>query len=160
MRWKLLLGALLLAVASVSCSKRGGGSDEAAPDPVVPDGWELVSWVGNAEIAGRIYLQLADGRFTLYQQVGSLTTAGYKVYDGTYAFTTDPEQGTLLSGTYSDGEPWRWTYRVETMTETELLLFALGEEVESLYRRTVIPDHVKEPSVEIASRSAGLEPFL
>lgn len=162
MRLNFLLGVcavVMLAVAGVSCSKKGndGGDGGVA---IQPNGWMLISWNEDTTLFGRVYLELGTDRFTLYQQIGNLTSAGYVSYTGTCRMTADSENGTILSGTYSDGEPWAHSYRVESMTDTELRLVSLDEQIESVYERVVIPDYVKEAPVTLPSRSESVLPLL
>lgn len=160
MRWNFLCTALLMfALVSSSCSKKGedDGGTVAVPNP---DGWELVSWNGDREIAGRVYLELQAESFTLYQQIGNLGSAGYTTYRGSCTFTSDAELGTVLSGVYSDGTPWAQRYRVETMTDTALRLVSIDEQIVSEYERVVIPDYVKESPVTMPSRAVVPAPLL
>lgn len=159
MRWKLFYTALLtLVLLGTSCSKR---SDDGGSTVILnPDGWELVSWNGDRTIAGRVYLELQTTSFTLYQQIGNLESVGYTTYRGSCTFTTDAGLGTVLSGVYSDGTPWARSYRVETMTDTELRLVSIDEQIVSEYERVVIPDYVKEAPVTMPSRAVGSGPLL
>ena len=160
MRWNLALCVVVMwVVGSVSCSKRSG-EDTGGSEPV-DQGWELISWDGGTAIAGHVFLQLADNRFTLYQSIGDLSTAGYLSYTGTYTLTESSEQGTLLRGVYADGNPWKRVYVVEAWTSSELRLRSLDEQIVSVYAWSVIPDYVKLDPVTIRSRGPGLEePFL
>lgn len=155
MRWRFVIGTLLTGfLFAAGCSKSSGGSGDE-PAPAVPDGWELTEWHGDKAIAGLVYLQFADGRFTLYQRIGDLSTAGYTVYTGSYTLTEDSAQGRLLSGAYSDGEPWLDSYVVEAWTGSELRLRAISDEIVSVYTKVVIPNYVKEAPVSTASLSAA-----
>ena len=150
------LAVVLFAVALASCSKKS--SDEGFRQPAA-DGWELVSWNGNTDLAGYIYLQFDAGRFTLYQHVGTLVS-GYTQYTGTYTLAEDPAYGTLLSGSYSDGTPWARSYVVESWTEKELRMRSLDEAIVSVYGSVVIPARVKEEPIAFPSRGVAEEPFL
>lgn len=151
----------MVAFVSGSCSKKGGADEGSGPSVVPnPDGWELVSWNGDREIAGRVYLELEAARFTLYQQIGDLSSAGFTAYTGSCTFTSDARLGTVLSGVYSDGTPWARSYRVETMTDSELQLVSLDEQIVSRYERVVIPDYVKEAPVTLPSRSETARPLF
>lgn len=101
MKWNLaLLSVMLLSLVNVSCSKKSG--DEGGVTPSMYDGWMLTSWNGDESIAGRVYLSFSDDRFTLYQQIGDLSTSGFTKYTGTCTFAGN---GKLLTGVYSDGTP-------------------------------------------------------
>ncbi len=161
MRLNFLLGVcavVMLAVAGGSCSKKGSDGDGGVA--IQPNGWKLISWNDHTALSGHVYLELEAERFTLYQQIGNLTSAGYVSYTGSCRFTADSENGTILSGVYSDGEPWARSYRVESMTDTELRLVSLDEQIESIYERVVIPDYVKEAPVSLPSRSGTVLPLL
>lgn len=157
MKWNLALWAvMLLSLVNVSCSKKGNDEGGAALSSY--DGWMLASWGGDETIAGRIYLSFSGDGFTLYQQIGDLSTAGFTRYTGTCVFA---ENGKLLSGTYSDGTPWRTEYVVLAHTDTELRLLSVQENIESVYVPVQIPDSVKDAPLALASRSGGsVEPFL
>ncbi len=157
MKWNLaLLSVMLLSLVNVSCSKKSG--DEGGVTPSMYDGWMLTSWNGDESIAGRVYLSFSDDRFTLYQQIGDLSTSGFTKYTGTCTFAGN---GKLLTGVYSDGTPWRTEYVVETHTDTELRLLSVQENIESVFRAVQIPGHVKIEPLAGSSRSGvSAVPFL
>lgn len=157
MKWNLaLLSVMLLSLVNVSCSKKSG--DEGGVTPSMYDGWMLTSWNGDESIAGRVYLSFSDDRFTLYQQIGDLSTSGFTKYTGTCTFAGN---GKLLTGVYSGGTPWRTEYVVETHTDTELRLLSVQENIESVFRAVQIPGHVKIEPLAGSSRSGvSAVPFL
>lgn len=153
---------MLFAVLHVGCSKKGGETGKEGEETPISDGWELTSWGESSALAGRIYLQFEGDRFTLYQQIGDLATAGYKQYTGTYTVTVD-SRGEVLSGRYSDGTPWLRSYLVELRTDAELRLRSLDEEIVSVYASVVIPVYVKMAPAPIPASSRGKipgQPFL
>lgn len=164
MKSKLRLFALMLlgVLLSVSCSKKEeGGSDGDGGDggsgetPAATYGWKLTSWNGGTAIDGYVYLQFAeDGTFTLYQQIGESTKAGYEKLTGTYVIENDPESNRIISGRYSDDTPWTDTYIIESWTDAEIRWRAVSDADVSIYTWSEIPDYVMAPSVSTTSRSA------
>ncbi len=152
---------------AVSCSKESGGGDAGGDNGSGGDipgtvstshAWELTSWNGNTAISGYIYLQLGDdGTFTLYQEIGDTSTAGYKKFTGTYVIENDPDSNRIISGRYSDDTPWSDTYVIESWTETEIRWRSVSEGLVSIYTWVELPDYVVEPSVSASSRSASVQ---
>lgn len=150
---KFLISALV-ALFAVAC----GGDDGPTPPPVPDDTncWELTSWGGSTALAGKVYLQLDDDKtFALYQNIN---TPGFQKFTGNYAFRTEGEKE-VLTGTYSDGEAWKYSYEVVSRTETNLTLKSVGEGVVSEYKATKLPDWVKDGVTDDGSR-AVTERFL
>lgn len=165
MKSKLTLFALVIlsVLTSVSCSKNSGGGGDEGGDTgsttTVPRGWELTSWNDNTAIAGYVYLQFGDdGTFTLYQEIGETSTAGYEKLTGTYVIEEDPDSNRIISGRYSDDTPWSEdTYIIESWTETEIRWRSVSEGIVSVYTWVELPDYVVEPSVSASSRSASVQ---
>ncbi|HIY67993.1 MAG TPA: META domain-containing protein [Candidatus Alistipes intestinigallinarum] len=165
MKSKLRLFALMFlgVLLSVSCSKKeeggsggdGGNGGDGGEIPTATYGWKLTSWNGGTAIDGYVYLQFADdGTFTLYQQIGESTKAGYERLTGTYVIENDPDSNRIISGRYSDDTPWKDTYIIETWTDAEIRWRAVSDAAVSIYTWSEIPDYVTASSVSTTSRSA------
>ena len=164
MKSKLTLFTLVIlsVLTSASCSKNSGGGGDEGGDTgsttTVLRGWELTSWNDNTAIAGYVYLQFGDdGTFTLYQEIGETSTAGYEKLTGTYVIEEDPDSNRIISGRYSDDTPWSDTYIIESWTETETRWRSVSEGIVSVYTWVELPDYVVEPSVSASSRSASVQ---
>lgn len=135
---RMLIAACLLLLAA-ACGK------DPEPGPAKADivgEWQLTGAATKATVAGQtvnVYVAFtADGKFELYQQLGQ---GWYQYYSGTWALS----DGNILSGQYSDGNPWGSEYAVEQNGNTMTLTTAAGEGRETdTYTKTTIPDSVKE----------------
>lgn len=102
--------------------------------------WVLETWDAAATLAGKVYLSLDEaGAFALYQNINA---QGFVRYKGTFQ-VVDLSGKLTLTGTYSDGVPWAGGYELSVVAD-EMTLTALTDGVISVYRRTTIPDYVKE----------------
>lgn len=145
----------LLAFLFVGLSVTGCSDDDDNTCPAtngIAGEWRMVSWSDSPAEGVNIYLNLTPcSTFELFQKVGTLN---YVKYTGQYT-----AEGTTLSGTYSDGEPWSAAYNY-TLSEdgNTLTLVTVSEPVEkSVYTRTIIPDDVRNA---MTSRSAEVKRAL
>lgn len=151
MRIGLKIFAAVVLLLAAGCGGDGKGPEEEQP---VCDGWMLTRWDGSGELSGTVYLQLKeDYRFNLYQ---SILNYGFRKLTGSYSVSGD---GTVLSGTYAGGTPWKSSYTIEKRTGKELRLRSVPEGVVSVYTAVVVPAYVKNNVTDRDSRAAG-EPFL
>ena len=135
-----------------------GAAETIRERPSAVHAWELTSWNDNTAIAGYVYLQFGDdGTFTLYQEIGETSTAGYEKLTGTYVIEEDPDSNRIISGRYSDDTSWSDTYIIESWTETETRWRSVSEDIVSVYTWVELPDYVVEPSVSASSRSASVQ---
>ncbi|WP_418982176.1 Ig-like domain-containing protein [Alistipes sp.] len=117
--------------------------------------WMLESWKGDGGMAGKVYIELTKtGTFQMYQNVN---TQGFAKFAGTYTVTEMSGQQ-VLEGTYSDGKSWGDSY---TFAATDEALTLTGRKTGyvSVYKRTPIPDYVKD-GVTIQSTHSSPVPFL
>ena len=164
----------LFSVFACASVDDGGGSNapkiEWSEQGSVVGEWNLSSWSGKSDSAPRVYLALyEDGNFDMYQQAFSVL---WYHYEGTYTISED----NLLTGVYSDGEPWSTSYRVffgyeeGTFADTDMpasapihirLVNEKNDKEISIYDTTTIPDEVvEEAGVPEMVRSVVLERFL
>lgn len=135
--WSL---AVVLLLSSVSCgsdkpeSGNGGGNGGAKLENIDND-WKLVS-VNGVEPEFTVYLWLFDGMFSIYQQVYSWD---YVMYEGDYKV-----KGSVLSGVYSDGTPWKCSYTGSVSEDGNTMTLVSKEEnpVTCVYEACVIPEDV------------------
>lgn len=136
-----------------------GCSKETAPavDDGISGEWRLTSWNGTAPGEDfSVYMALSsDGSFTLYQKVYTPT---FERLDGTYS-----ADGTIFSGTYSDGEPLSAVYTYGLSQDgITLTMTATGTENDdiSIYTRTNIPDEVLSAPVSTKAGDGSHRRFL
>ena len=125
--------AMLLGVAG--CEK---------DSPVVKSGlsgeWKLVSWNNTTPQAFDIYMEFfSDGKFNLYQK---LATSTYRHLTGTF-----DSKGDVLTGKYDDGAGFADKY---SMTNPASV---------SVYKRTTIPDEVRNSPQTKASAEETVRPL-
>lgn len=167
----------VIALFSVfACAKITDGGGSSAPkidwseEGSVVGEWYLSSWSGKSDSAPRVYLALYDdGNFDMYQQAFSVL---WYHYEGTYTILED----NILTGVYSDGEPWSSSYKVDfgyeegVLSDTDMpvpapihirLVSEKNENEVSIYDTTTIPDEVvEEAGVPEMVRSVVLDRFL
>lgn len=142
-----MAAACCLAAMFFGCSKSSGDENPAAA-PLVGE-WRLDAWNDELVTDFSIYLKLeASGRFELYQQ---LEHGYYERFDGRYN-----ADGGVLTGVYSDGEPWqRYDYALESNGARLVLTAQGGDRIRSVYVKTSIPSDivVVEPSAALTASS-------
>ncbi len=128
----ILISALLLLAAAVSCTKESSGT-------VVDGEWYSVMTVGT-EIVAEAFIVFDKGHFTIYQKTGSQQR--YFIYEGTYTVTDG-----ILSGRYDDGSPLGADYKV-TVEKKSMTLEALNKSGEvDIYLPAQVPEEVKDNAV-------------
>lgn len=153
--WSL---AMMFILALTSCEKT---PDDNGPAPIpgdlaaIVDEWSLSTW-SNAEVVFNVYLDLnEDGTFSMYQQIYSLD---YVLFEGTYKLSGD-----IMTGVYSDGQPWACGYKVDVTVHpdnTKSMVFWSQEDhsISSVYTNTTIPEDIKAEAAQ--TRSEELVRFL
>ena len=99
--------------------------------------WALESWNGEEVNDFVIYIKLRDdSRFELYQQ---LSTSYYEYFDGIYDAANN-----MLTGVYSDGEPWNdsYGYKLDASGNRLTLTSQQASQSEYVYVRTQIPSDI------------------
>ena len=89
-------------------------------------------------VSVHVYIAFDNGAFTLYQKIGE---GRYVKFSGTYSL-----EGDLLSGQYSTGSAWGAQYRV-SLTEDTLSLTVDGGSETDVYKKSPIPDEVKNSAI-------------
>lgn len=137
-RFYTMAALLLLSLSFLSANCH----HDPQEDPLVIDGqWQITQFstktvnIGDQPVD--IYINfISGGSFEMYQMLG---TGRYRKFTGTWNLTDK-----LLSGSYSDGQPWASTYEVsmdEARTLLTLTSTATPQEV-STYRKQTIPQDV------------------
>ena len=140
----IILSIALLAGA-VSCSK-----DNPEVKAGLAGEWKLVSWNGSTPDAYTIYLELlSDGSFNLYEKY---QTSSYERRIGTF-----DSAGDVLKGKYSDGTPWGADYDFELSGDVLTLTSSTDISVVSIYKRSTIPDEVRNAPVTKTPAEGGLK---
>lgn len=148
-----ILIVLLATMFFVGC----GGDDEQPGERTDYDGWMLTKWKDSADLAGKVYLQLnSDQSFSLYQNI---LTPGFRKYTGTYT-VTEEDYRQVLSGTYFNGDAWKYSYVIESRDDKMMVMTSLGEQIVSEYVRVVVPEYVKQDDDPEVRTDDGDEPFL
>ena len=138
MRRILFILTALMMIGAVSCKKEEKNIDYKAK---LTGEWHYVPEDFEADIYAVFE---ADGNFDLYQQLGG---GRHKHYSGTWS-----SEKSTLSGTYSDGNAWGSTYKMEFSDDNTMILTALnGSEDVRTYIREDVPDEVKKNCVEVKS---------
>lgn len=136
----MIIGLVALT-STVSCTKEDRNADRNVMDASIAGEWQLTEIKAEGIVISEgleSYLAInADGRFELYQKSGTQTIR-FDKFTGTCSY-----QEGLLSGTYSDGEPWASRYRV-TFEEDTLVLTSYNLLEIKKYEKTSIPEDVKE----------------
>lgn len=169
----------LFGAALVGCGSDNNEDNPNPPTPTVEDvfGWHMTSWeIGeeNTDFPKEIYLVFTKdaeqtqesvevGTFTMYQDV---TSNGFVKMTGTYSFDQAAQQ---LSGEYSDGEAWAYSYTVsgasqisslESASEETMTLTATADPnykmvYESLQIPATVIDNAMEPSQTTTTQSVS-----
>lgn len=144
----------MAVVAMTSC---GGGSDDSdTPNPPAGGGvtveklageWHLTS-LDSSKPAGDVYISFAaDGTFELYQLAYH---AGYDRYTGRFSLENN---GSVLTGVYSDNTPWATSYAcsIDAAGTTLILTGQNSDGIISYYTKSAIPDDVKNSIITKAA---------
>lgn len=137
--------AMLLGVAG--CEK---------DSPVVKSGlsgeWKLVSWNNTTPQAFDIYMEFfSDGKFNLYQK---LATSTYRHLTGTF-----DSKGDVLTGKYDDGAGFADKYSIALEVDVLTLTSTTNPASVSVYKRTTIPDEVRNSPQTKASAEEAVRPL-
>lgn len=130
---KRLIYAMVLALAVMTSCKKEGPEKPVTLSDMICHEWESTELPAET----KIYLAFtADGKFEMYQK---FTADNYTKYTGTWKI-----EGTVLSGTYSNGSAWASSYDV-TIDEETLTMVSKSEEAdETIYKVCTIPSVIKE----------------
>ena len=147
--FNIIIGLAALMLAAVSCQK--DDSAQKVLDPTVVGEWHLVaakaegvSILKNVDI----YLCIKeDSTFELYQKSGTQKHR-YDLFTGTCHI----ENG-VLTGVYSDGQPWGGKYTYAKTIDGILLKTTNNIEVQK-YRSCQIPEAVRANANIIDTKSA------
>lgn len=146
----LIVSATLVGVAA-SCQKEDGTS--GIIDPAIAGEWHLTEILAEGTLVSEdldSYLLInIDGTFELYQKSGSQTFR-YDRFTGTCAY-----EDNLLSGVYSNGQPWGSKYSVSLAGDMMTLLSFNLLEVQK-YQKMAIPESVKKDANTITRSGAVL----
>lgn len=144
--------AIAVVAVGILASSCGGSKGEDVPPtpPATPNGWVLASLDGSEAMAGKVYLQLENGSFSVYQNIDEV---GFETFKGTYQITDG-----VLSGKYNDNTAWREDYAVSGMDTSAMTLTGKTSGEVSVFAATVVPAYVKV-AVAADSRAAGCRFF-
>lgn len=119
--------------------------------PMVVGGWHINSYCG-AEAPVDLYIEFtADYKFTILQRT---SMNGYSKFVGTYSIDTENQ---VLSGVYSDGEPWSNSYKYSIDENLNLVLTSTTSSSEiSVYEPSDMPRTVSAQSL---SRAGDVKPL-
>ncbi len=133
--FKFILALSVLA-AAVSCGEKDNGP--SVSEKIVAE-WHLVGVSGMTSVP-QVYVKFSqDLSFELYQKVGE---GRYRKYEGTYTVA-----GSLVSGTYSDGEKWGSDYNASFESENMTLTAQNGSEEACTYEKKALSDSDKADAV-------------
>ena len=94
---------MLLAATVSSCNNGEGGGKPAAGLEHIVNEWKLATW-GGADAPFTVYIDFnEDNTYEMYQQVYGLE---FVKFSGTYNVS-----GSIVTGTYSDGQNWKSGYK-------------------------------------------------
>lgn len=113
--------------------------------------WHCVPGTFEADV----YLAIDEaGTFDLYQQIGE---GRHRHYSGEWTINDD-----VLSGTYSDGQPWGSEYQVSFSGSNTMTMKALNGSDELMdYYREAIPSEIIDGSIIVKSAyGADFSPVL
>lgn len=148
-------GRRLIYNAENVAVKRGGITNVPASSfvetPVVVGSWHIKSFCG-AVASADLYIEFTeDGKFTILQRT---EMDGYSKYTGTYTVDTE---NSILSGVYSDGEPWSNSYKYSLDENLNLVLVNTSLESEvSVYEPSELPSGA---GVQSMSRASDVKPL-
>ncbi len=141
---KRILTFLLVALSSFMMLLSCGKETDKLSDSVVGE-WNIVSVTTRSAVIGSreidVYLSFGvDGTFAIYQKTGGLR---YVRFTGTWTQDSD-----ILSGAYADGGKWACDYKVSLSDGTLTLSSESTPSEISVYKRTEIPEAVKEDAID------------
>lgn len=119
--------------------------------PMVVGCWHIKSYCG-ATAPVDLYIEFtADGKFTILQRT---EMEGYRKFEGTYMVDAETS---VLSGVYSDGEPWGDSYKFSVDENLNLILVSTSQESEiSIYEQSELPSAT---IVQSLSRVGDVKPL-
>ncbi|WP_300798562.1 lipocalin family protein [uncultured Alistipes sp.] len=147
-----IFGVLLAALVALSgCTKsdNNGGNKEEGKGTLVGQ-WHMVTWYG-ATATADIYISFTEeGTFDLYQRIYS---PAYEHYSGTYTYHNN-----VLSGKYSDNQPWASEYDAFFSTDGRMTLTSTSSTSDiSVYEKTTIPDEILSGMLTPSTQSRANE---
>lgn len=159
---KIFIVALVAVLGFTACvnpNNGGGGTKIVWSEVGNPIGeWSLTEWNNSKDLPFGVYLCLnEDNTFDIYQHTYSVL---WVHYHGTFSL-----EGSVLKGTYSDGQEWGGTYTIEYSAEPKLIrltrTYESGVSDVSVYESTTVPEQIIEDATEaINVRSVVIERFL
>jgi hypothetical protein len=144
---KKIFGILLIlsmGLLTASCGEKQKGPDVATK--IVAE-WHLtsVSGMDNSAVP-EVYISFAqDFSFELYQKIGA---GRFRKYEGTYAVA-----GSVVSGSYNDGETWGSTYKASFEGEELVLTAENGSAEVCRYEKKALSQSDKADAI-VVTRSA------
>ena len=135
--------------------KRGGITSVSSLSyvevPAVVGSWHIKSYCGVVAPVD-LYMEFtANGKFTILQRV---EMEGYRKFEGSY---TIDAATSVLSGVYSDGEPWNDSYKCSLDEDLNLVLVSTSQESEiSVYEPSELPSGAV---VQSLSRVGDVKPL-
>ena len=160
---KIFIVAIALLLGFSACTPdnnggNGGGTKIVWSESGNPIGeWKLTEWNNSKDLPFGVYLCLnEDNTFDIYQHT---YTVLWVHYHGTYSL-----EGSVLTGTYSDGKSWH-EYTIQYSEEPKLIRLTRtdtsGTSDVCVYAATEVPNEVKEDATEATNvRSVVVERFL
>ena len=128
-----ILSAILLMAA---CDQMG--NKELTPEQKICGEWYSTDLTDG----GSLYLSLTENKtFELYQQISE---GRHRLYRGSWQL-----EGDILTGQYNDGEDWGSAYQVTLNGDSMTLTSKDESALETIYKRTSIPENIKTGSVVI-----------
>ena len=139
--YRLLFAAAAL-FAFVGCAQKEG------PQQMIVGEWHY-----SGEELGQavdVYLGFdADGSFDLYQMIGE---GLHRYYTGTYSI-----EGAVVSGVYSNGNPWASDYSV-SFQDGSMTMKSTSVDYSITYTKKIIPDEIRD--LNVVMKSADEEVFV
>jgi len=146
----LIMSAALIGVAA-SCQKEDGTS--GLIDSAISGEWHLTEILAEGTVVSEgldSYLLInMDGTFELYQKSGTQTIR-YDRFTGTCTY-----EDNLLSGVYSNGNPWGSRYTV-SLSGNMMTLSSFNLLEVQKYERKAIPENIKKEANTITRSGAVL----
>lgn len=154
MRQLFIKIAAVLAVLTLfaGCKKEAQKSPQAL---AIVGEWNYENGAVSEEQQESVYIAFnADNTFELFQKIGA---GVYKKLTGTYTV-----EGTLLSGVYDGGTPWKAKYNITDVNSATLTLkSAWNAEYVITYTKKAIPEEVRNHyDSDSKALVEGFEPFL